>query len=98
VVDGLGDGCWAGVLALDDIFARGLLVCPQDGLWHSTLQGIRHRGDTVAVDRQDDKVVLLLGLLRYGQAEDLVNVLAGNGKLDLASSIDGTDTAVSCIE
>jgi hypothetical protein len=47
---------------------------------------------------QDYEVVLLLGLLRDRQAEDLVNVLACNGKLDLAGSIDGADAAVGCID
>lgn len=98
MVNGLGDGRWAGILAFDEVLAGGFLVCPQDGLGHSALQGIGHWGDAVAMDRQNDEVVLLLGLFGYGQTEDLVNVLAGNGKLNLASSIDSADTAVGCIE
>jgi hypothetical protein len=98
VVDGLGDGRRAGILALDKVFARGLLICPQDRLGYGALQSIRHGGDAVTVYGQDYEVVLLLGLLRDRQAEDLVNVLACNGKLDLAGSIDGADAAVGCID
>jgi hypothetical protein len=47
---------------------------------------------------QDYEVVLLLGLLWDRQAEDLIDVLACNSKLDLAGSIDGADAAVGCID
>lgn len=97
-MDGLGHGGRAGVLALDHVLARGLLVCPQDGLGDGALEGVGDWRDAVAVDGQDDKVVLLLGLLGDGQAEDLVDIFTGNGKLDVAGRIHGADAAVGRVE
>jgi hypothetical protein len=94
----LGHGTWARVFALDNVLARGLLKGPYDGLGCSALEAIGQGVHTVAVDGDDDEVVLLLRLLGHGQAEDLVDVLPGQAELDVAAGANRADAAVLLVQ
>ena len=43
-------------------------------------------------------MMLFLRLLRYGQAEDLVNVLPRDGKFDVAVCANGSYAAILLVE
>lgn len=82
VVDGFGHGSWAGVFALDNVFARGLVEDPHYGLGWGGLQMVGQRVHAIAVEGQDDEVVLPFRFVGHWQAEDLVDILPSNAELD----------------
>lgn len=55
---------------------------------------VRDGVHAVAVDRQDDEVVLALRFLGDGQTEDLVDVPPRDGKLDAPTGTNGPHAAV----
>lgn len=61
VVDALCHGAWARILALFDVLACRLLECPHNWFWRRSFESVRNRIDAIAVHRDDDEVVLLLG-------------------------------------
>ena len=87
-----------GVLAFHDVLSRRLLECPDYRLWRGVLQLIAHWCYAVAVYGYDDEVVLLLRLLGYGQAEDLVDVLPCDGEFDGAVCADCPYAAALLVE
>jgi hypothetical protein len=98
VVDRLGHGARAWVFALDNVLARGLLEGPYDGLGRGALEAVGQGVHAVAVDGDDDEVVLLLRLLGHGQAEDLVDVLPRQAELDVAAGANRADAAVLLVQ
>jgi hypothetical protein len=89
-------GHWSGpwVFALDYVLSCGFLKGPDYWLWGWALQFVWHRRDSIAVHWYDDEMMLLLGLLRYRQAEDLIDVFPRNGKFDVAIGAYGSYAAV----
>jgi hypothetical protein len=98
MVYSLGHRPWSRVFALDDVLARRLLEGPNDRLWCGALQVFWERVDAVAMNRYDNKVMLLLRLLGYWQAEDLVDVFPGYAELDIAAGAYGSNAAVLLVQ
>jgi hypothetical protein len=75
---------WGGprVLALHYILARRLLKRPDYGLRRRRLEMVGNGINAIAMNRQDDEMMLALRLLGDGQAKDLVHVAPQDGKLD----------------
>jgi hypothetical protein len=81
---GLRHGPWPWILTLDNVLASRLLKCPHNGFWCG--QPLRHRVYTIAMNRYDDEVVLLLGLFWNRQTEHLIHILPRKRKFDVACS------------
>lgn len=67
-------GAWSRVLALYYMLSCRFLEGPHQRLRERTLEALRNRIDAIAMHGDNDEIVLLLRLFRYGQAEDLIDI------------------------
>lgn len=98
VVDALCHWAGARILALFDVLASRLLESPDYRFWRRGFERVGDGVDTVSMHRDDYEIVLLLCLFGDRETEDLVYVLPGYGKLDVAACADCPDAAILFVE